>query len=165
LIGLAVLVPPLVGAVVWARRRFVVVTVRGPSMEPTLREGDRVLVRRVSLAAVRAGQLVVAETPPPWRTLDAWQDGQFLGDPGSWGAADPPPARDRWMIKRAAAVPGEPVPASMADVARHLGDRVPPGRLAVLGDNAGRSHDSRRFGYLSGEELLGVVSRVLPGGG
>ncbi|GAA2884669.1 S26 family signal peptidase [Streptosporangium fragile] len=117
------------------RRCFLVVTVRGVSMEPTYREGERVLVRRASLAAVRPGQVVVVADPVP---------------PG------------RWIIKRAAAVPGDPVPEEVAAAVRAApGARVPAGHLVLLGDNPAASADSRRFGYVSGGRLLGVVSRRL----
>jgi nickel-type superoxide dismutase maturation protease len=50
-------VPPLVKA-------WVVVQVLGPSMSPTVRSGDRLLVRRVrSAGAVRPGDVVVARFP------------------------------------------------------------------------------------------------------
>jgi nickel-type superoxide dismutase maturation protease len=50
-------VPPLVSA--WMKVRVV-----GPSMSPTVRSGDRLLVRRVrSAAAVRPGDVVLARFP------------------------------------------------------------------------------------------------------
>ncbi len=50
-------VPPL--ATAWAMAR-----VSGPSMSPTVRSGDRLLVRRVrSAAAVRPGDVVLARFP------------------------------------------------------------------------------------------------------
>jgi phage repressor protein C with HTH and peptisase S24 domain len=50
-------VPPLAGA--WAFAR-----VTGPSMAPTIRSGDRLLVRRVrSAGAVRTGDVVLARFP------------------------------------------------------------------------------------------------------
>ncbi|MFF5213186.1 S26 family signal peptidase [Streptosporangium sp. NPDC000396] len=117
------------------RRRFLVVTVHGVSMEPTYREGERVLVRRAPLAAVRPGQVVVLEDPVP---------------PG------------QWIIKRAVAVPGDPVPGEVATATQVApGSRVPADCLVLLGDNPAASVDSRRFGYFSGERLLGVVSRRL----
>jgi signal peptidase I len=57
-------------------RRFMVVTVAGPSMAPTLRDGDRVLVRRCTVGSVRRGDIVVLLGPrtpgrgvggPSWR--------------------------------------------------------------------------------------------------
>ncbi|MBG0816724.1 S26 family signal peptidase [Planomonospora sp. ID82291] len=134
---------PLAGTLLWVRRRLVVVTVEGPSMEPALRDGDRVLVRRVPLPRVRAGQVMVARRPPPVGSGDA---------PGGW------------LIKRVVAVPGEPVPPEVRPAVGEAGDhdvRVPAGCLVVLGDNRARSADSRHWGYVTGEHLLGVVHRAM----
>ena len=40
-----------------------IAVVRGPSMVPTLRDGDRVLVRHGALGAVAAGRVVLVELP------------------------------------------------------------------------------------------------------
>jgi signal peptidase I len=122
------------GAVVaWIRSRWLVVTVDGRSMLPTFADGDRVVVRRRTLAEVRRGDVVVLEPP------------------GS--------ARERhWNIKRVKALPGDIVPRGVAG--RAAGDRVPPGSLVVLGDNVD-SADSRQRGFFRGDRLLGVVVRPL----
>jgi signal peptidase I len=118
--------------------RLVRVTVSGTSMLPTLRPGDRVLVRRVPVWRVRRDDLVVVRKP-----------------------RDPAGA---WMIKRVVAVPGNPVPRHEVPVLRtYPGDVVPPGRLVVLGDNPADSYDSRAFGYVRGEAVLGVVVRRFRG--
>ncbi len=49
--------------IVILRRRYAVVTVEGSSMQPTLHEGDRVLVRRTGIGQLRRGQVIVAEDP------------------------------------------------------------------------------------------------------
>jgi signal peptidase I len=109
------------------RRAFLLVRVEGASMEPALRAGDRVLVRRIRGDRVRRGQVVVVAE-----------------------------ADARLTIKRAAAVPGDPVPH---EVARTLGEPVvPAGRLVLLGDNRARSRDSRAVGYFGTDRLLGVVA-------
>jgi nickel-type superoxide dismutase maturation protease len=43
--------------------RWVLARVRGPSMSPTVRHGDRLLVRRVPGGPVRAGEVVLARFP------------------------------------------------------------------------------------------------------
>src|SRR5687767_16006642 len=48
----------LAGWVVVLRRRLLVVTVIGVSMEPTYSSGDRLLVRRSRLKGIRTGQIV-----------------------------------------------------------------------------------------------------------
>ena len=128
------------------RRRFVVVAVSGESMTPTYAEGDRVLVRRAPVAAVRSGQVVVMEAPD----VD-----------GAWTtpALDRRIAARRWIIKRALAVPGDPLPREhVPAIAANPEDVVPAERLVVVGD-AERSFDSRAFGYAPAERVLGVVVR------
>jgi signal peptidase I len=122
-------------ALAWLRSRVVVVTVRGDSMAPTLRPGDRVVVRREPLGAITPGTLVVFARP---RTTE----------PG-------------WMIKRVIAVPGDPIPrGEVAVLWSYPGNRVPAHRLVVLGDNPEESYDSRHFGYVKEDALLGVVHRI-----
>ncbi|GGT03423.1 hypothetical protein GCM10010156_71650 [Planobispora rosea] len=128
------------GGLVWVRRRYVVVSVHGPSMEPAYRSGDRVWVRRVPVTAVRAGQVVVVG----------------LAFPEGWDLA----AGKSWSIKRVAAAPGDPVPRDgFAALERVPGTTVPDGCLVVSGDNADHSYDSRHCGYVPGDRLLGVVVR------
>ncbi|MDP4501365.1 S26 family signal peptidase [Nonomuraea turcica] len=107
-------------------------------------DGDRVLVRRRQIDQVSRGDVVVLEPPlgPAGRIL-----------PG------PPRADGRhWNIKRAAALPGAPVPQGIdAD-----GDRVPAGALVVYGDNSD-SVDSRQRGFFEAARLLGVALRRLGG--
>lgn len=137
--------------VAWLRRRFVVINVDGQSMRPTLDAGDRVLVRRRSLRHVRAGDIVVVENPAhqgTGRRLSAAARGSRVH------------SGHTWLIKRAAAVPGDPVPASVAArVSAPAGTPVPDGRLLILGDNPTGSVDSRHYGYFSGTGVLGVVIR------
>jgi type IV secretory pathway protease TraF len=38
---------------------------------------------------------------------------------------------------------------------------VPPGRFLVLGDNPGLSLDSRHFGYVAQDRVVGVAVRSL----
>jgi signal peptidase I len=128
------------------RQRFVLVTVDGDSMWPTLKPGDRVLVRRVRLGQLRAGQLVVIEPPGP--------DGQWSTPEGG------PVGSRRWIIKRVAAGPGDPRPEDcLPDPVGIPEPQVPAGQLVVIGDNPSWSQDSRQWGYFPGDRLLGVVVR------
>jgi signal peptidase I len=135
--------------VVAVRRWIAIVTVAGLSMQPALAAGDRVLVRRTNIDRVRRGQIVVIEKP------DA--DGAWPARPPRW----PVDGRE-WLIKRVAAVPGDPAPAELlaCDLVSP-GQLVPSGLLAVLGDNAAVSLDSRRIGYIPAERLVGVMVRPL----
>ncbi|WDM15122.1 S26 family signal peptidase [Streptomyces lavenduligriseus] len=127
------------------RRTLVAVTVRGRSMEPTYRDGDRVLVRRGG--PLVQGRVVVVERLP------------FHGRrPAPPGLPGPEPT---WVIKRVAAVPGDPVPRGLGPaLAAVPEDLVPPGKLVLLGDNPRVSQDSRRMGLFPADAVLGVVVRA-----
>lgn len=127
-VGLVVLV------LVVLRGRLVRVTVRGDSMAPTLRTGERVLVRRTRPAALSRGDLVVFRRPRD-------------------------PVRS-WMIKRVLAAPGDPVPRAEVPTLWGRSDAVVPvGSLVVVGDNPAVSYDSRQFGYVEASSVLGRVIR------
>ena len=107
--------------------------------------GDRVLVRRLPADRVRAGQVVVVERPL-WRD-SAWH----------WPAPQGRVTGRKWMIKRTAAVPGEPVPDVLDGVVRE--STVPAGALVVLGDNSAESTDSREMGFIPAGRVLGIALR------
>lgn len=127
-----------------ARHWFVVIAVAGSSMEPALRSGDRVLVRRRAPDALRVGAIVVFREPGGH---------QRPGSPSS-GIANQP-----WAIKRIAAMPGHVVPGSVRSAVGGT-DVVPAGMLVVLGDGP-RSGDSRQWGFISADQALGHVVRKL----
>ncbi|WP_433243194.1 S26 family signal peptidase [Streptosporangium sp. CA-135522] len=135
-----------------ARRMLVVVTVHGRSMEPAYHDGDRVLVRRTRKLVV--GQVTVVEHP---HDHNAWSDSRR--PPLSGGE---PVSSRKWLIKRVAATPGDPVPRDrvprLADVPH---GRVPLGKVVLLGDNTEVSYDSRSMGFIPVERILGVVVRQL----
>jgi signal peptidase I len=120
-----------------ARRYCTVVTVRGHSMNPALLDGQRVLaVRR---PRYRVGDVVVFRTP------------DVPGAPPAAGTRGDPAHR----IKRVIAVGGAARPPAFDDST--LAATVPAGHLAVAGDNAGHSQDSRHLGYIP---LTAVIGRV-----
>jgi signal peptidase I len=92
-----------------ARRRFLVVRVRGRSMMPTLADGDRVLVRR-QRAAWSRGSLVVGHPPG--------------AGPGVL------------FVKRLAALEGDRVPAGEAGATVPEGSCWVVGDAAASGDSA-----------------------------
>lgn len=145
----------LVAGVRVVRSRLAVVEVAGPSMQPALSSGDRVLVRRAPLAELRSGLVVVVEQPDV--------DGRWELAPPRW----PPRGKRAWLIKRVAAVPGERRPAGVPPPGRPaLGavpddGLVPPGMFVVLGDNAALSLDSRVIGCIPAERLLGIMVRLV----
>jgi signal peptidase I len=120
---------------------FSVVTVRGTSMEPELAEGDQLLARRCGVRQLRRGQLVVFSEPGlPFCQRPAWLTGARQG---------------LWVIKRVAAVPGDSIPETMRSAVGGLAV-VPPRSILVLG-NAPDSRDSRQWGFVTSEHILGVA--------
>jgi len=116
---------------VWARRRFMLITVRGTSMTPTYADGQRLLLRRGGYAA---GDVVMFRSPMRIQ-----------------GGMD-------WLVKRVAAMPGDPVPADMAD--RAAVAVVPPGRLLVRSDAGGL--DSRHLGLIAHHDVIGRACPARP---
>jgi signal peptidase I len=152
----------LVATTLWLRHRYVVIDVIGTSMEPAYRAGSRVLVRRTPVARVQRGQPVVferdygeveptvdADSFVEWRPAARWRP--------SWARA----GWDRsWMLKRAIAIPGDPIPRDQVPALRDApGNVVPAGCLVVMGDNPVGSLDSRHYGYVRRGRVLGVAVR------
>ncbi len=118
------------------------------SMEPTLREGDRILLSRLTyhFREPRAGDVVVFNSP-----FDEEDD----------------------LVKRVVAVAGDRVAVRAGDlyvngsvvVEPYLADQdfagemaeqvVPTGDVFVMGDNRDVSGDSRAFGPVSTEDIIG----------
>ena len=139
----------LAGYTLRARRRLVVITVDGVSMTPTYQPGDRLIVRRRPGRQARVGEVVVVERP---ERSTGWD---FLPMPG------PHLAGRRWLVKRVAAVAGDPVPEV---VRRRLllppDARVAAGEIVVLGEHV-NSEDSKLWGGFPADRVLGVVVRKL----
>ncbi|MEU9509540.1 S26 family signal peptidase [Micromonospora sp. NPDC048170] len=115
-------------------------------MAPTYMHGDRVLVRRSRPGRVRAGQVVVVDLPERLRPVPT--------------GVDPAEALlQRRVIKRVVAMAGEPVPAAI-DTATTV---VPPNRMVLLGDNPEASGDSRQYGFVPLDAVVGVVVRRMSG--
>ena len=112
----------------WPVARF---GVRDRSMAPSILPGDRLLVVRRPSRAYRRGDVVIAR------------------DPAEAG---------RFLVKRVAALPGDPWPPGFGGTGP-----VPPGRVVLLGDNRVESRDSRAFGALPLNALTGrAIWRYLP---
>lgn len=127
-----------------------VFVVKGASMEPTLREGQRVLVLRRATGASR-GDLVVFRNPNrPEEVLIK----RVLAGPSQRVAF----RRGRLFVD------GDPVdepyvkPGTLADEGRAELE-IPEGAYYLLGDNRAESVDSRRLGPIPFARVLGRVVR------
>jgi signal peptidase I len=116
------------------RATYSVICVDGHSMAPVLNDGDRLLVRRAAAAGLRRGQIAVVRSPDSI-------GGTFL-------------------VKRIAALPGDPVPPSVAAVV--AGARIPAGDVVLLSDNSEDSFDSRDHGCFPLADVHAVALRKLP---
>ncbi|MBD5784986.1 S26 family signal peptidase [Cellulosimicrobium terreum] len=129
-----------------ARRRLLVVSVSGASMGPAYGPGTRVLVVRGRRA--RPGDVVVL-------------DGALVAPVPT----DVPDEAGGLVVKRVAAGPGHPVPAEVLGVVgARSGDVVPPDSLVVLGDAPEASVDSRLWGFVPVDAVVGRVATVLAPG-
>ena len=163
----AVLVVAL--AVALAVRAFVVQTfyIPSPSMEPTLMVGDRILVDKLSyhLHAIHRGDIVVFGRPPGERATENIQDlvKRVVGLPGEtiWSANGNVYVQGPDTKNKVIEVP-EPVAGTP------LGPPIPRQTLVhgdyyVMGDNRSNSDDSRFFGPIPGNLIVGrVVMRIWP---
>lgn len=129
--------------------------VRGSSMSPGIKDGDRILVDHVSLLFrdVQRGDIVVLQYPLD-PTLDYVK--RVIGLPGDEVRID---GGRVWVNGESLEEPyiAEPDPRT------HLAQTVEPGCLFVLGDNRPHSSDSREFGQVPLQNLVGLVNlRVWP---
>lgn len=128
------------GAIFVLRERYIVITVRGFSMTPNIRPGDRLLLRRCRGDELQVGTVVVVR-----RQVQKVFTGQTA----------------EWAVKRVAALPGDAVPESVLGAVRGL-SVVPCGMLVLLADNPAGS-DSRRWGFAADDQVLGAaVAKLAP---
>ena len=139
------------------------IQIPGSSMEPTLRRGQFVEVEAITLDVLETldrGSIVVFEAPTEDRQRLIKR---IVGMPG-----DALEIRDKRLFRNAALVEEayvqylDPSTAQNPEDALFARDQlrrtvVPPGKLFVLGDNRDRSFDSRSFGPIRLESILGRV--------
>ncbi|HEY8216203.1 MAG TPA: signal peptidase I [Acidimicrobiia bacterium] len=144
------------------------------SMKPTLNVGDRVLVNKLSydLHDVNRGDIVVFEAPPraqsggiedlvkrvigrPGETVTADDSGTVLID----GRPLHEPYLPTGTVSRFNDVP----PGCGTPSNGQAGCVVPPGHVFMMGDNREASKDSRVFGPIDEETIVGrVFVRIWP---
>jgi signal peptidase I len=172
------LVLPLIGLVIF--QAIVAKPYRIPSaaMEPTLEIGDRILVDRTGLAGVGRGDVVVFNPP-------RGADDNACGTPGHDAAAarqacpEPTPGESEMaFVKRIVAVGGDRLrieggrvvlngerldepyiePSEdcvICNLPREI--RIPPDHYFMMGDNRGESADSREWGPVPEDSVVGAT--------
>lgn len=151
------------------------------SMEPTLVEGDRVLVEKVSYRFGEPGRGQVVVFEKEFATLAPEEDDPFWEDIGSAlkGLFGFPTGGTQDFIKRVMAVGGdtiegregrvyvnnelvdEPYLAAETETSPFGPVEVPDGMIFVMGDNRGNSDDSRAFGPIPVDEVVGHAFLLL----
>lgn len=129
--------------------------VRGGSMSPGIHDGDRILINHLSyvLADVQRGDIVVLRYPLDPR-LDYIK--RVIGLPGDL-------VRIRGGFVTVNGVVLDEPYISQPDPRGELCVRVEPEHFFVMGDNRPHSSDSREFGQVPRENLVGKVDlRVWP---
>jgi signal peptidase I len=118
----------------------------GPSMEPNLYRGHRVMTEKVSydLHPPRRGDVVVVERPEGEKSLIkrvVALPGEVVEVRGGHTVVDGQPLEEPWVMHFGG--PGYPPTL------------VPPDHVFVLGDNRPVSHDSRAIGPVSVRNIRG----------
>ena len=117
-----------IGGLLLVRRSLLAMTVRGHSMMPTYRDGERLLIMR--RRSYGAGDVIMFRAP-----------GHLCLDV-------------EWLVKRAVAVAGDPVPADLAD---QVGAAVVPAGQLLVRSDAAEGLDSRQLGLINASDVAGVV--------
>ena len=121
------------------------------SMEPTLLIGDHILVDKHIYRAnePQRGDVIVFRYP---RNPETAYVKRLIGEPGDMVE----------MVGRTVCINGKPIVENYAQyidpgsINAHYGPyRVPPGQFFVMGDNRDASQDSRFWGFVPRENLLG----------
>jgi len=144
-------------------RTFVVQTffIPSASMEPTLMVGDRILVDKLSyhLHAVHRGDIVVFATPPGEDAGPNVKDlvkrviglpGETISSAGGQVVINGKPLKEPWLV------PGTVTTGITTQ-------KIPAGEYFVMGDNRSDSQDSRFFGPIHKDLIVGrVVVKIWP---
>jgi signal peptidase I len=160
------------------------------SMKPTILEGDRVFVNKVAYdlrvpftrirlgmwAAPKRGDIVVLDSPHDGKRLvkrvigvpgDRVEMRHYRliinGKPAAYQITGPPGSGHEYLVRETIdgrshlilATPEHPAMPSFEPVT------VPAGCFIVMGDNRDNSFDSRFFGYVTRDRIMGEVTTVV----
>ncbi len=136
------------------------------SMLPTLQIGDRIVVDKLSyhLHDIRRGDVVVFRRPPREQADYADLVKRVIGLPGDTVSSvggrvyiDGRPLAEPWLPQPAPMTSPSPVPQSFS---LNHPFTVPAGQYFVMGDNRTNSEDSRYFGPISSNLVVGRMAFV-----
>jgi signal peptidase I len=169
----------LLAAVIYFGVRIVILPyeVQGASMSPNLVNHERLLVNRQAYAHYDANELW---NVLPWEDREGEHVVYPFGKPerGDIVVFHPPNGSDEPYVKRVIGLPGEtvtfhdgyvyidgerldeayldgPITACSGPRYRYCEVEVPEGHVFVLGDNRGNSEDSRAFGVVDVDAIIG----------
>jgi signal peptidase I len=140
-------------------RLFVVQTFFVPtgSMIPTLQEGDRILVQKIGFSLQR-GAIVVFEHPKgdPEPPLNEDLVKRIIGLPGD----------TIWSQGNTVYIDGKPLAEPWLPKGTVLGgaikrQTIPKGEYFMMGDNRSDSYDSRDWGPIAGNTIIGRVFLIV----
>ncbi len=141
-------------AVVVPRLPLQVYTVEGGSMLPGVQNGDRIVSTRGRAARPRRGTLVLYHPPD----TNAIQLGRVVASGGETLELRNNRALVNGVPERTKSLVTDP--SGAADEQDAIADRapqkVPAGQVFILGDNRANSHDSRAFGPVPIENIVGT---------
>ena len=127
--------------------------IMGPSMNNTFKETDVVLISKLSykFKDVKRGDIIVFEYND-YKNLIKW----VVGLPG-----DKIEYKDNILYINDEAYKENYVGETITEDFKY--DKIPDGQYLVLGDNRDNSQDSRSFGTIEKEKIIGkVVARIWP---
>lgn len=129
------------------------VEVKGASMAPTLRSGDMLFLNRFAAIhhVLQRGEMVVLKDPETGELVVK----RIVGLPGEWVQVDMGVAfvngkrlMETYLNQSSRTPTGDPGPKTL----------VPLNHYYVLGDNRNNSVDSRAFGTVPRENIIGVIN-------
>jgi len=140
---LLILVLLLSAAGIFLITQFMIIRIREDSMSPTLRDGQWALVLRGS-GKIRPGDIAVFISP---------MDNKLVVKRYIFGSESKPVIDHGWLV-----TPWGRWFLTGSQWKRLEGERnLPEGMLFMVGDNQFRSLDSRSYGYVQADHLVGRV--------
>lgn len=137
---------------------FAPTTVKGESMSPTFEDKDKVLISKIS--EIERFDIIVFNAPDS----DERYIKRVIGLPGDTIEMDNDilyvngkAFKEKYLDENREETPLSKLTENFTLEELTGESRVPEGKLFVLGDNRLESKDSRRFGFISSEEVIGEV--------